>query len=105
MMLLKVSYAAPSREECNAEMQNGSTALLESTSLGIGRPFENRAPGSYRFILLVQREANLNGDLPVRNFAVGDMTAGLRHLKPAHVSNCILSTVDGVFYGCLDAIG
>ena len=36
---------------------------------------------------LLQREADLERDLPVRDFAVDDVAAGLRHGKPVDVAN------------------
>jgi len=55
--------------------------------------------------LLLKREPNLERDLPVTDFAVLDVSAGLGHLKPAHVVDGLFSARQRVFYRLFKSVG
>jgi hypothetical protein len=55
--------------------------------------------------LLLKREPNLERDLPVTDFAVLDVSAGLGYLKPAHVADGLFSSRQRVFYCLFKSVG
>ena len=55
--------------------------------------------------LLLEREPNLERDLPVTDFAVLDVSTGLGHLKPTRVADGLFSACQGVFYRLFKSVG
>jgi hypothetical protein len=52
-----------------------------------------------------QLEADLEGDLPVVDFAFFDAAAGFDDLKPAKVFDGLMGVIDGLVHGILNARG
>src|SRR5688500_12920668 len=52
----------------------------------------------------IERESNLHGHLPVRDFIVLDVPAHFSDFEPSHVADRFGSTIDRVVYGVLDAV-
>ena len=71
-------------------------AVLGAGLLAAGRP---RGAGS-----LVEAEAQLDGDLPVRDRTVGDLSADALHLEPVEVSHRLGGLGHGVRDGGLDTV-
>lgn len=67
-----------------------------------GRHRESRAVSRFLFL---QREPHLNRHLPVPDFAVLDVAAGLGDFEPAHVADGFGGLGQGGFHGVLDAVG
>ena len=54
--------------------------------------------------LLIERETDFQRDLPMVYLAILDMSAGLAHFEPAHVTNRFFGARDGIFDRVLDSI-
>ncbi len=49
-------------------------------------------------------EADLHCNLPVADFTILDISAGLGHFKPTHVADGLLGACQRIFYGLLESI-
>src|SRR4029077_19926310 len=61
-------------------------------------------PGELTALHILQAEADFQADLEVRDLAVGDLAADLRHLEPVQVAQGLRGPADRVADGRLDAV-